>query len=164
MWMAGHAGAFGCSCKNLEALNNFYDKLDTNVNVVLNTLDLSAEQNYDFVIATDWSADIGIDMYVFREYIDEVENLRPFGSAFPAPNIKFVFRNQDAIEWKKMGKAGQHLKVTFANGFTLLCWNQGHMISEKDRVQVHELSGHLDVSEFKGEETINFIGTFEVND
>lgn len=159
MWMAGHAGAFGCKCNSMEDLCEFYNLLSEDVEKVIQTVDMS--EQYDFVISTDWTADIGIDIYVFREYITEVEKLRPFGTHFPAPNVKFIFRNRDAVEWKKMGKAGQHLKVTFANGFSLICWNQGYLISEKDRCDVHELHGYLSVSEFRGEESVNFIGVFE---
>ena len=161
MWMAGHAGAFGCGCASLQDLSDFYDELDANVTSTMATMEV-VQQTYDFVISTDWSADIGIDMHVFREYIDEIETYRPFGTQFPAPCAKFVFWNKDVIEWKKMGKAGQHLKLSFANGFSLICWNQGHLISEKDKSDYHEVSGHLATSVFRGEEMINFIGTFEV--
>lgn len=160
MHMAGHAGAFGCYCNSMSDLTDFYNMLNNNVTAVINELGVN-EPVYDFVIATDWSGDTGIDIYLFKEYLDEIGQLRPFGTDFPAPNIKFVFRNQDAVEWKKMGNAGQHLKITFANGFSLLCWNQGYLISEKNRCDIHELSGHLDISEYRGEENINFIGVFE---
>ena len=112
----------------------------------------------DFVIATDWSADTGIDIALFDEYLNEISQYKPFGKGFPAPYIKFVFHNNDVVEWKQIGKAKEHLKISFSNGFDCLCWNQGHLIKQKDSFSTHTVVGSLGRSEFRGSVSINFSG------
>ena len=159
MHMSGHEFAFGCGCNNTAELEAFVNILRRDIPEVIKRLDVE-EDHPDFVIATDWSADTGIDIEMFNDYLNEIESYRPFGRGFPAPNIKFIFSNNDVLKWKQIGSAKQHLKISFANGFDALCWNQGHLISEKDKCNAHVLYGHLERTEYQGVTSVNFVGKF----
>lgn len=157
MFMSGHDAAFGCGCNSGAELFQFVDILSKDVPAVAASITV-AEDHPDFVIATDWSADTGIDIGLFRDYLAEIDNYRPFGKGFPAPNIKLVFSNNDVVEWKQMGKAKQHLKISLGNGFDILCWNQGQFITLKDTDVQHVVYGRLGQSEFRNVVSVNFSG------
>lgn len=161
----GHASSFGCGFNSENDIKAFFDSVGATYDAqYMDAVDsgLIVEDAYDFVIAPDWSADTGIDISLFAEYIDEINAFRPFGKDFPAPRIKFTFFNRDVIGWKQIGKTKQHLKISFANGFDMLCWNQGHLISEQNNDVQHVVYGHLGRSEFRGEESVNFTGDFAI--
>lgn len=155
----GHDAAFGCGIGNKTTLERFFKILEKEVPEAFDKAEI-IEVVPDFVIATDWSADTGIDVSLFDEYLNEIENYRPFGKDFPAPYVEFKFRNNDVVEWKVMGKAHQHLKLSFMQGFDVICWNQAHLISQKDSFDTHTVFGHLGRSEYKGVMSVNFIGDF----
>lgn len=157
--IAGHEFAFGCGISNETSLERFVRIINHDIPEALASADLQ-EDVPDFIIATDWSADTGIDIGLFDDYLNELETYRPFGKDFPAPLVKFIFSNKDVIEWKAIGKAKQHLKISFVNGFDVLCWNQAHLITQKDSFDTHTVMGHLGRSEFQGVMSVNFEGNF----
>lgn len=155
--IAGHECAFGCSIDSQTKLTKFIAFLDMDIARVQSEIEI-VEEKPDFVIATDWSADIGIDLNVFAEYLEELEQWRPFGKGFPAPNVKLIFKNNDVKEWKNVGSANEHLKVSLHQGFDIMCWHQGASIAEKDLCDEHVVYGHLDISDYRGESSIQFVG------
>lgn len=157
--IAGHEFAFGWSCDDAAALDYFVATLKSDVSRIYSSVSV-IEPTPDFIISTDWTADVGIDIDAFDDYLNEIYNYHPFGKGFAEPFIKFVFRNCDVVEWKTIGSAKQHLKISFANGFDVLCWNQAHLIKQKDSFNNHVVYGHLGKSEFKGLMSINFVGNF----
>lgn len=157
--IAGHDCAFGCGVSNKTSLERFFRILQHDVPDAYQNADLQ-EEVFDFIIATDWSADTGIDIGLFDGYLDEIEQYRPFGKGFPSPNVKLEFNNNDVVEWKVMGKAKQHLKISLMNGFDVLCWNQAHLLKQKDSFDKHTVIGHLGRSEYQGVMSVNFVGTF----
>lgn len=159
VFIAGHELAFGVGVANKTNLDRFVNFLHQDIQIALTSVEL-VEAVPDFVIATDWTADVGIDTEMFRDYLTEIETLRPFGKGFPAPSVRFEFSNNDVIEWKLIGKAKQHLKIAFHNGFDVLCWNQAHLITQKDSFDKHVVMGHLGMSEFRGIISVNFVGDF----
>lgn len=156
----GHQHAFGIGIDDESKLDAFVDFLRSDVPRVMSKLTISdTEPVYDFVISTDWTADTGIDVELFFDYLSEIENYRPFGKGFPAPVVKLVFHDDDVIDWKVIGRAKEHLKIMFGNGFDVLCWNQAGYISNKGTdVCEHVVIGHLGMSEYKGAISVNFTG------
>lgn len=153
----GHEFAFGCGVKDESSLLKFYEFLKQDVTVAYNSVEF-VESVPDFVISTDWTADVGIDIEMFKGYLYELHTLKPFGKGFPAPIVKFKFKNNDVIAWKLIGSAKQHLKIMFHNGFDVLCWNQGYLIKQKDSFDEHVVMGHLGTSEYMGMVSVNFVG------
>ena len=167
VFIAGHASAFGCGVSTKTDLERMYRILKTDVPVEFDKAaaeGLLIEEKPDYIISTDWSKDIGIDIDVFYDYVDQKESFRPFGKDFPAPQGLFIFTEKDVDEWKAIGRAKEHLKLTFSNGFSVICWKQGHLISKKGVPGTYKILGDLSTSEFRGEISINFIGTFLESD
>ena len=164
--IGGHEGAFGCTIKGYDKLEALYEYLKTDVPAVMDTVEI-AEAKPDYVISLDWKADCGLDIDVFEDYLNHIQNYRPFGKGFPAPSGVFRFRNCDVLDqsgkkpgWDTMGNSKQHLKIHFSNGFDVICWNQAHLITQKDSLDEHEIIGDLKFNEFRGVRSIVFIGTF----
>jgi single-stranded-DNA-specific exonuclease len=167
VFIAGHESAFGCSVKNQTDLERMYRILKTDVPAKYDEAmaeGLLVEAKPDYVISTDWTQDVGIDTDVFYNYVDEKDSFRPFGNGFPAPQGLLIFTNDDVDEWKTMGRAKEHLKLIFSNGFSVICWRQGHLVSKKDVPGTYKILGDLSTSEFRGEISVNFIGTFLESD
>ena len=160
MFIAGHECAFGCGLRTKTEIERLFRILNVDVPKAQSEA-IIEEFRPDFVISTDWSADTGIDIELFEDYIVEIDKYRPFGKGFPAPIAMFKFNNRDVLEWKTMGKAKQHLKISFANGFDVLCWNQAALISQKDSFDEHVIIGKLATSEYQGVVSVNFIGDLQ---
>lgn len=166
IYVAGHEGAFGCGIKNEDLLKELYEFLKDDVPAVMSTVEVS-EAKPDCVISTDWKADCGIDISIFEDYLIEIDQYRPFGKGFPSPVFKLVFRNKDVVSpdgkkpgWDVMGKAKQHLKIHLPNGFDVICWNQAHVVKNKDQHDTHSVIGSLKFSEYMGVRSVIFDGVF----
>lgn len=169
MFIAGHEGAFGCGIDTNEQLESVFDFLSVDVPATMSSADIQ-EEDVDYTIATDMTGDIGIDIAVFEDYLQQIETYRPFGKGFPMPVGKLVFHNNDVVAsiagtkkkttgWDLMGGAKQHLKIHLPNGFDVVCWNQAHLINQKDSFDTHTVIGTLRVNEFRGVRSIVFDGT-----
>ena len=165
VFVGGHEGAFGCGFDNIAVLENVCDFLEKDVPAVLDTVEV-VEEKPDIVITTDWSSGIGLDIAMFEDYLFHIKEYAPFGKGFPAPVIAFVFNNSDVISpdgkasgWETMGKARQHLKIHFANGFDVICWNQAYLMTQKDSFDRHTVIGQLKFTEFRGVWSIIFEGS-----
>lgn len=166
VFVGGHEGAFGCGFGDMGVIARLVDFLHEDVPAIFSEVEV-VEVQPDIVITTDWSSGIGIDIGLFTDYLHSIRNYAPFGKGFPAPIMKFVFNNSDVISpdgvkpgWETMGKAKQHLKIHFMNGFDVICWNQAHLISQKDSFEKHEIIGNLKFTEFRDVVSIVFDGDF----
>lgn len=158
-FIAGHEQAFGCGVDTETHLGQFYNYLSTLVPNVMSQVEI-VETKPDYVIDTEWGkGDIGIDIGVFDDYLTEIEDYKPFGKGFEAPRGCIHFRNSEVIKWSRIGK-NKHLKITLPGGLDILCWNQGPLISQKDKFEEHTVYGNLGRSEFMGIMSINFTGEF----
>lgn len=164
--VGGHEGAFGCSVASNEELKALYDFFVEDVPAVRSTVDIT-EIESDYIITTDRTGDVGLDMDVFDDYLQQIDSYRPFGKGFPMPVGKVVFSNRDIMminPKKKMsgveafGGAKQHLKIHLANGFDIICWNQAYLIKQFDAFTTHSVIGKLKYSEFRGVKSIIFDG------
>lgn len=162
VYVAGHEHAFGVDITDISELEQLYDFLSNDVsNIIEDNPDIiTTEPVYDFVIATDGSGDINIDLFLFGEYLGELEWYQPFGVCFSEPVIKLRFRASEGV-WSVMGSTKQHLKILLPHGFEVLCFNQASFINMADAGGMVEVIGHLSANEFNGHYTINFIGEFK---
>lgn len=157
-WAAGHNPAFGVGFTDKRELESMIAFLEKDVKEVYDSLDRSLlVSGPDFVITSDGTGDTGIDILLFAEYLHELKKYRPFGKGFEAPDILLKFKASDGI-WSVMGRVKQHLKIQLAYGFTVLLWNQSPLLDLKDSNKDISVSGKLEMSEFNGRHTINFIG------
>lgn len=163
--IAGHEYAFGISISDDVKLQELYILLDSvTQDVISNSPDvISSNSDVDFVIALDGSGDVGIDLFLFAEYLQELEWYRPFGADFPEPRIMIRFNAHDG-NWVTMGNAKQHLKIQLPYGFEVLCFNQAEYINKAYTDDELYVIGHLASNEFMGKFSVNFVGAFtEVN-
>lgn len=158
-YIAGHENAFGIGITDLREMKNLHAFLEKDVADVKAATDMSlfGAPTPDFVIATDGSGDTGIDITLFVEYLSELESFRPFGASFEAPYIKLEFMADEAT-WSVLGSTKQHLKIKLPYGFEVLCWNQSNKLSYGDGKDKITVTGRLGKSEFRGRNTVNFVG------
>ncbi len=95
----------------------------------------------------------------FEEFLEEIDDYKPFGKGFEKPRGLLRFRTSDVVSWETMSK-GVHMKIVLPGGFEVLCWNQGHLINQKDLFTDHSVMGSLDISEYGGTTSIVFKGDF----
>ena len=159
----GHIWAFGCGVSSADVVAELFEFLSYDVTNTVSSVTVTAKAP-DFTITTDFTGDFGIDIDLFREYLDDLDNFRPFGKAFPVPEARFTFRNRDVMSidkkpgWEVMGKAKQHLKIHFVNGFDVVLWNQAYLITQQDVSDKHEVVGKLSYNEFNGVKSVIFVG------
>lgn len=157
-YVAGHEAAFGVGVTDKRELKAFAAFLRNDISYVMSTINMDDyESKPDLLIATDGSGDTGIDIPLFAEYLRELEQYRPFGSHFPEPVIKFTF-SPDECKWSVIGSTKQHLKLEFARGFYVLCWNQAANKAYYESQPVCSVVGKLGLNVFNEMYSVNFIG------
>ena len=156
-YAAGHDAAFGIGFGSKVEIKQLCHFLSLDVPKKFAKADVT-EVPYDFVIDTSGKGDVGVDILLFMEYLQELENYRPFGSGFESPRILLKF-TKDASKWEAMGKLKEHLKIHLPNAFDVVCFNQGHLLHLPDTVENFMAEGHLDVNRFRDKVTVQFMGT-----
>lgn len=160
-WVAGHESAFGVEVNSGEELAALYGFLKKDVEEVRDSLprdELEALQ-FDYKLCFGERGDVRFDMTTLFEFIDEVDQLRPFGTGFEEPKGMFAF-DPKAGRWQTMGSGQQHVKIQFQGGFEVICWNQSHLIQELQDQREVMVAGKLGINDFRGRKTLNFIGDF----
>ena len=156
-YAAGHEVAFGIGFHGDADIKKLYDFLANDVHAVMSQTDMSQyEAKPDFVIAHDGTGDVVIDIVLFLEYLDELQQLRPFGSGFPAPSVLLKFRPEDG-DWTILGSTKQHLKIRLDHGLEVLLWNQAPLMEKKDSMKECYVIGHLVKNEFRDIQTVQFV-------
>lgn len=158
---AGHEQAFGVRFASEQDLVCAVEWMKHIVQHTLSNMDQRMLENKpDFVIAPDGSGDIDLDIMAFAEFLDALQDYRPFGVGLAEPNIMLKFRMGDA-EWSTMGKEKQHLRIKLALGFEVLCWNQAFRLDEFSEDDIIHVWGHLNMNQYRDVQTIQFIGSLE---
>lgn len=159
--LAGHDVAFGCGFSSWSEVERFSDVLKQDCDLVRSTL--SFEQlvyNPDFVISHDGDGDTHIDIMLFLEYLQELGTMHPFGSGFPVPDVELRFTSdEEGVVWSQMGSAKQHVKVKLAHGFEVLLFNQPSAFDLSTKSCRCVVRGRLGINEFRGQQTVQFVGT-----
>lgn len=144
---AGHNEAFGT---RIEA-----DKLEYVYRLMAKEVQLKEPEDKlekaDFIISTMNDGDTGIDIPLFEEFVQELENLKPFGQGFPAPVFEFKFEPSKA-KCFKMGKNKEHVKY-IVNGFPVIFFYCEDMGSPRSIT----VRGKFSVNEFNGNRTLQLI-------
>ena len=163
--IAGHEGAFGWSASSEDALKEVFDILSKDVPAVRATV---PAQEFDYVLTTipavktAGNADFLVDFDLFHDYLDELDEYRPFGRAFELPTGYFLFNKHDIREVKLMGAAKEHVKIALHNDMEILLWNQSNKANILKEDRDFAVIGHISSSMYNDVETINFIGELEV--
>ena len=151
---AGHEGAFGVRIKNDAELHALYEFLAKDIQDLLGTLQFEAP-TYDFEIGEH--GDTGVDIPLFIEFVETCDRFAPYGKSFERPNIKYTFPLSSCV-LDTIGKQNQHLRFKCERGMKVLCWNQAYVYDQiKDRDMI-EVVGSLDINEFNGNRSIQFVG------
>lgn len=162
-WAAGHDPSFGVGVDSDDELEALFDFLEKDVQEYMDNLtpeDL-VDVEYDYNLGLEGTGDVPFDIPLFYSFVSEVNKLKPFGKGFPEPVGKITFEPQEG-KWSTMGGLKQHVKVTLHHGFEILCWNQAHLLDELKQMKEVTVIGRLGKSEFRGRDTINFVGDFQV--
>lgn len=158
-YVAGHENAFGIGITDSREMKSLYAFLKKDVADVKSATDMSlyGAPAPDFVIATDGTGDTGIDITLFAEYLSELDLLRPFGNGFAEPYVKLEFMAYEG-HWEIFGSTKAHLKIKLPYGFEVFCWNQSNKLDYGNSGQKIMVMGHLNKNEFRGKNTIIFVG------
>lgn len=162
----GHNPAFGVQFATMSDVISTVEFLQRDVGATLHQLPEEARTSDtpDFVIATDCSGDVGLDILLFLDYLSELKAYHPFGNGFARPDILLKFRTSDCVSWSAIGSEKQHLKIVLRFGFSVLVWNRADCIELQESDDWIYLRGHLDLNRFNDMTTVNFIGDFVTND
>ncbi len=159
--VAGHVGAFGCSVSTFEDLAKLFAFMKADVPAVEDTVE-TVEVKPDFVIATDASGDVMVDIVLFEEFLDELDEFRPFGRDWPEPWGLFKFADKDVVTWKVFGKASNHLKIILQSGFELILWNQADKVNNRKPGAVYGVTGMLEHNTYDEGWPVHFKGDLVV--
>lgn len=160
---AGHNPAFGVSLDDHAGCDALVAFLQSEI-VERKPEDWSVLSRPDIRISTvSEDADTDIDVELFENFLEELDMYRPFGSDFPAPDFELEFRPTEG-SWSYLGKEKTHIKVVLPHGFVLLCFNQAAYFPDDIYVdqmpKVITVRGHLNLNEFAGIRTVQFLGSF----
>lgn len=162
---SGHNFAFGISFDGPDACARLVEFLRAKIPEVVPPAEELVEKP-DFIISTvDPAADTDIDISLFEDFLAEIEMYHPFGSGFPAPNVRLDFRPSEA-EWRYIGKDKTHLKAILPHGLTLLCFNEAYKLPDPGSgvpsldgaPGVISVKGKLSLNDYNGTQTVQFIG------
>lgn len=160
VFAAGHMASFGVSVDGPDDMQRIVNFLSSDVAAYRSRL--TEEQltvKYDFVIDTQGHGDVGIDIISFREFLDDVASMAPYGPGFEAPDILLRFYpTVDEPEFVRMGGLKQHLKINLAHGFQIILWNHGHLEDAIKRLPVCEVRGKLGLNVYMERYTVIFTG------
>ena len=152
----GHQLAFGIRMQDF-IVPLLYAYLQEDVRGVMDTLEVSDEP-YDIVISTLGDGDTDIDIPVFRGFVHDMHNLKPFGKGFAEPLLLFRFRIGEG-DVQIIGSNKQHLKIVMPYGFNILCWNQAAAVSQfTSKEAVVSVAGRIEENSFQGVTSVVFVG------
>lgn len=155
--VAGHVGAFGCSVGTFEDLTELFAFMKCDVPAVESTVE-TIEMKPDFIISTDVTGDVPVDIILFDEYLEELDQFRPFGRDWPEPWGLFKFTERDVFEWKVFGKAANHLKITLKSGFEIILWNQAGKVNQRGPGVIYGVTGKLERNTYDDGLPVRFNG------
>lgn len=144
----GHSAAAGMSL-SVEQLGEFESALNHFAKNILVPEDL-----IPIVVADgEWKVeDLPISV------IEEIELLQPFGMANPIP--RFIIRNIELQESRKMGRDQQHLRLTMqqANGkIEAVAFGQGDLADLLTTGTSMDVIGELSINEWNGSRKLQFM-------
>ena len=128
-WCAGHNAAFGvgiCDDAGMDALYTFVTKrikdlMPADVDVA----------DVDYTVSAFGDGDSGFNIGVIKDFLYQTDDMRPFGSGFPAPVGRFLVDKRDCT-FRLMGQDLNHLRISLPGGLNIVCFNQGKDLPQRD--------------------------------
>ncbi len=167
--MAGHAQAFGFRISESD-LDKFHKNLKSQISDVykdqisdeIDIFDLKlsikeSSKSPSQTLSDDYICDYNIDnlnLMELREFINEMEEIKPFGNGFEKPVINLVIQ-PNQFTFRQTGWNKQHTILRASNlnfPFEVIAWNETLDSSQP----VISLYGSLKLSYYNGEEKISF--------
>jgi single-stranded-DNA-specific exonuclease len=139
----GHRAAAGLEL-DADNLERFKAKFVAHAAANLSVDDLRARLSVDAVAGP---ADVNLNA------IDAIEALGPFGAENPEPRV--LIAGADLVSVAKLGKTGQHFKLSIAGGGTrtaVVAFRQEHVIATPDPPRPVDLVVELQRNEYNGRE------------
>lgn len=164
--VAGHQSAFGITLDGDGDIERLAAVVAGKCGEVLSGA-VVTEAAADLRISTlDPSADSGVDIDLFMDFLREMDMYRPFGPGFEEPDVELEFRTLDA-RWMTMGKEKQHVKAILPMGFSVLLFNKagtekypvdGEGNVDTSRMDgVTRIKGTLGLNRYMGHESVQFL-------
>lgn len=162
--VAGHELAFGAGAKDERTLKAFAAFLETDVEQERELNEAVAAPGFlDWAVGwhVGFAPDGDVDLNDFAMYINDIDMNRPFGPGFDMPQGAVVFDPRDpSVEYRRMGAAGQHTKITLANGLSMIQWNLGDKIEMLRLMPYVAAIGEIGYNEFRGVTSMQIVGDF----
>lgn len=114
----GHKSAAGLSIA-AEKIAEFKKEFSQNIKNMLEPEDFLKKKKIDLNLSLK---------ELSQDFIQNLEKLRPFGIANPAPS--FIFQNLKTKNCYQMGRDNKHLKLYLNNGIQAVAFNLGDKIEE----------------------------------
>lgn len=163
----GHEGAAGVRFSSMDEVSRAIEYLDAKVNEILalQTLDAIGEQttgfesDADLILGDHEMCDAPFDdLDEIQQFINDLENLRPFGRGFEMPKIE-VLLDLNNVEVKPMSN-GKHLKLTTLKGTQFIFWNvsdRQKKICSDTKNPLLRLYARPDLNSFQGTTCVQYI-------
>lgn len=156
---AGHEQAFGVRFASREELERQMDLVAADAVMVAGQLpvDTRPDADVDFVIGGADTADVSFDIPMLAEFIELMDEFRPFGQGWPAPTAR-MYLDPGEYRMRRMGTELQHLSVSGPNGLRCIMWNAGTLADEIAGTRL-SCTGELSLNEFAGTTSVQMIGS-----
>lgn len=172
LFAAGHESAFGCYFETGHKLYDFVQFLEQDVKDALAEYEAKVKsgeivvaEEHDFIISTLGDGDTVVDIPLLKGFLHDMDFLRPFGQAFPEPQLLLRFRASQG-HWQTMGEKKDHLKIILSDGLILLAFNQAGFADQVNQksAAIMECRGKLNLNIWNGEATVQFMGELSKKD
>lgn len=154
----GHMEAFGVFIENEQELFKVFAFLANDFGRYYNDLPVKEGSIYDYDLSDDYMVDkIFAEYDDLIEFLDELEQFKPFGKGFEEPFGSFTISHYK--DFMLMGSEQSHLKINVDNGISIVYFNfpQDLLVYLEKAGYVIEFSGKLKINEFRGDKIVNFI-------
>lgn len=157
---AGHEAAFGITFADRAQMHEFFDFIKEDVAAARSEAEaagISFEEPVDLVMSPKpGCGDIGCDLFTLADFCEGLEELRPFGKAFPEPCVKVIFDAESATKLR-MGGEKQHGKLLLPGGIAAISWNAGDAIESLPDGEA-AMNGKLSINSWNGRHSLQLIG------
>lgn len=164
IWARGHEGAFGAGFASDDDMRAYFDYMSAEMPrlVAEHAAATSGATDVDINIALDGTGDVGLDVPLFIEFIEDMDRYRPFGASFPAPRVRIRFDAAMSGVSFAFPSGGKHVIVTLPFGVQVIGWGQGDFFEGRaKRSGMVQLTGELGISRFRDEPQVTLTGEFE---
>lgn len=156
----GHECAFGCSFKDIDEVERLNEAVDLKVKEIIKESEDSPQDNsdiYDYEIFTVSEDGLFTPASLYYDFCKELKVYEPFGQGFTKP-VGLLHVDMKYVSYQVMGSESQHLKLILPKGVEVLLFNQADLLEDLIKREVFDVEGSLQISEFMGNERVQFNG------